>query len=235
MSPFFRTDDGSFTYRFEEEHAQLMHNYSGAVGETLHVYGTAIRLALEFEWPARFLIFGTGLGYIELVLAAFLQKSERTTKSEIFSFESNEELVQHFFNWLAQKEDLVPQEFLQAYTSACHSIERNCSCTGIRQTLFEYQQQLLWSMGGCYSLDCDLQQKFSCILFDPFSPKAQPDLWSSENLQRFLGSACAQKAIFATYAANGNLKRALAKEGFKLIDHPGYKAKRESTLAIRSS
>ncbi|MBX9765937.1 MAG: hypothetical protein K2X47_01585, partial [Bdellovibrionales bacterium] len=75
--------------------------------------------------------------------------------------------------------------------------------------------------------------KFNLILFDLFSSKTNQELWAEPFLTQFLEERAEQRCVFASYAATGNLKRALRRHGFTLAQVAGFAGKRETTLAHR--
>ncbi|MGZ3723933.1 MAG: MnmC family methyltransferase, partial [Bdellovibrionales bacterium] len=73
----------------------------------------------------------------------------------------------------------------------------------------------------------------SCVFYDAFSKKMNPELWIEEDLQKHLSNAIGPQCVLATYACTGPLNRALRSLGFRLSSKKGFSGKRESTLAIR--
>ncbi len=247
-SKFIQTSDGSWTVRSGEGVGQLMHTMHGAYGETLHVYGRAINRTLNQDHglAPRFLIFGLGLGYIEMTLAAQVLKMRSEGKRvcdslELVSYESESELNQRFVNWVYGDLEDSPESrhFLDAYESFELRIANEFSLSSTSQTprgyLRELHHQGRWRLPGAFDRNTEVDQLFDCILFDPFSPAQSPEIWEDEFLLRFLKICAAPTSIFATYASNARIKRALSLSGFEIHKEPGFSAKREFILATRSS
>jgi tRNA U34 5-methylaminomethyl-2-thiouridine-forming methyltransferase MnmC len=72
----------------------------------------------------------------------------------------------------------------------------------------------------------------SLFFFDAFSGKSTPELWTPEFLALFLQRVAQEKAVFATYACTGTLKRTLQTAGFVVEKRPGFQGKRDSTTAV---
>jgi tRNA U34 5-methylaminomethyl-2-thiouridine-forming methyltransferase MnmC len=75
--------------------------------------------------------------------------------------------------------------------------------------------------------------KTHCLLFDAFSAKTSPDLWTEEFLVEFFNKATAGDALISTYASRTALKNALKRAGFLVEVREGFKGKRNSTLASK--
>jgi tRNA U34 5-methylaminomethyl-2-thiouridine-forming methyltransferase MnmC len=75
---------------------------------------------------------------------------------------------------------------------------------------------------------CD--DKFDVIYFDAFSPSEQPELWTTEIFKKMF-ALLADKGIFVTYCAQGQMKRNMKSVGFKVKALPGFGGKREMTRA----
>ena len=73
--------------------------------------------------------------------------------------------------------------------------------------------------------------KFHLVYFDAFSPKVQPELWTSD-IFRKLFKVMLPYAILITYSAKGEVKRTLKRCGFTINSLPGPIGKREITRAI---
>lgn len=82
--------------------------------------------------------------------------------------------------------------------------------------------------------DKDVKMKdYNAILFDAFSGKSTPELWTEDFLRRILSYFSAPFCVFSTYACTGVLKRILADSQFAVEKRPGFQGKRHSTMAIR--
>lgn len=276
--PFFtvETADGSLTACFGEH--ETMHSLRGAFSETVYIYGTALDRAREAlasahsgdlkpassagvsvtpDFP-RTLSLGLGVGYVEILAAAYALKRGQTPRGE--SFELVDDLTKSFEAWLAQDATsdsksaprtdsassqragrttpLVPfslYDDIARRTSELVSKDgREISAEDIRQALANAVTEGQWLLRPAMELRTEFTEKFQGVAFDAFSSKSTPELWSREFLDHFLKTACDTPCVLSTYACTGHLKRALVEAGFNLEIREGYASKRDSTLATRS-
>ena len=231
---FTTTDDGSPTVRVDDSEA--MHSLRGAFSETVYIYGSAIEECLKRGFTPRVLSLGLGLGYVEILSAAFFRKYGVRGGGE--SFELLPELRSWFFDWARSRADLVPPEFCKVYDAI---LERTAAETGqaslaIRAELAAMLSSENWRLNGPLSselIPLRPPRKFGCICFDAFSNKTSPDLWTEEFLSSFFSDVSAPGAVVSTYACTGALKRSLRTAGYDLDIRAGFANKRESTFAIR--
>lgn len=74
---------------------------------------------------------------------------------------------------------------------------------------------------------------FDLIYFDAFAPSSQAYLWSEEVMAKIY-HWCNDGAIFTTYSAKGDVRRALLKAGFEVEKIPGPPRKREMIRAFKT-
>jgi hypothetical protein len=231
---FELTADNSFTMRFIDprsgEKLECMHSLRGAFSETDYIYGQALRIALTKQLEPRILSVGLGLGYCEILTAALMLHENFTLES----FESDPDLREHFRNWVLDQ--ACAPDFRKVYEQTCKSAALLCGieAPSIQQKL---RQQLLnqkFVMHEELSVRTHFEKKSSIILFDAFSSKSSPNLWTEEFLIYFFKHACADQCVFSSYAATGGLKRALKTAKFRTEFSKGFGTKRESTFAFRS-
>jgi len=72
------------------------------------------------------------------------------------------------------------------------------------------------------------------VYYDPFSPRANPEAWSPENLAR-VRRALRPGGVLVSYAVAGRVRRALEALGFSVEKVPGTLKKREWLRARRIS
>ncbi len=217
-----------------------MHSLRGAFSETVYIYGQAIQKTLEHGLPPHFFSLGLGLGYNELLTTALLiswnkqQPTLQLNQLRAESFEALPELTQLFVAWL--KQEKIRNDFETAYSE----ILKRCSETTavdperIRTTLLRWIESKNWLLQG--TLDSQTKftvSPFSCFLFDAFSSKTSPELWSEDFLTELFSTSSAAKAVFSTYACTGALKRSLTKCGFTLNIREGFASKRDCTFALK--
>jgi tRNA U34 5-methylaminomethyl-2-thiouridine-forming methyltransferase MnmC len=80
----------------------------------------------------------------------------------------------------------------------------------------------------------DQIEQINTFLFDAYSTKTDPQLWSPQFIRHLIQQTGAEKCVFTTYAANKNIKQALIGENFTLNSAKGFHYKKESTFATRS-
>ncbi len=228
---FEATDDASFTMRFINSESgsasECMHSLRGAFSETNYIYGHAMRTSLSLGLEPSFLSVGLGLGYCETLLTALMLQAGKSYYAE--SFEVDARLREQFSNWLRGQS--VHSEFQKVYDQTLKSSAELCGIEFTQLKMHLQDSQI--EFRNLLTSDTTFIKKFSCILFDAFSSKSTPELWTQEFLENFFEKACAPKCIFATYACTGILKRALKNSGFDFEIRPGFSSKRDSTFAIR--
>lgn len=222
----FLTKDGSPTLEDSGiQQSQTMHHRGGAFSETAEIYGKPIRATLE-KGKFHFLVMGLGLGYIELEIAKqALELGVPPEKMRIRSFESVEPLQKAFLNNLNSPVDSVYQRVFSFYPSASLRI------------LQELREKNFWQLDGKMDAsrlaEIQFDFPFNCLLFDAYSSKASPELWSPEFLYDFLMKARdPELCYFSTYACTSVLKSALLRAGFVFQKRKGFLGKRDSTFAF---
>jgi hypothetical protein len=214
------TNDGSPTVLLGHE---PMHNLQGALGETVYVYGEALKLAFQISLSPRFLVVGLGLAYIEWVIIAEAYRHNADPK--ILTFESNVFLRGEFENFLKTCESKL-------FSGSRQVVERHYGVSLKKPAQAVYQNGGL-KIEGELQNETEFADRHSVIFYDPFSQKTNPELWTEEFLTAFISKAASPCCVFATYASTGPLKRALKLNGFETIERKGFGRKRECTLAIR--
>jgi len=218
MSQWVKTQDGSYTQKdtFSEE---LMHNVSGAWSETCHVFMPALEIlsSLKKE-PITLLIFGTGLGYIDLLVGAFSLKY--SIKFKVLSFEKEDSLRESLICELKNK-SFPYDELFQTIATQFEIDVNQLSEKVLEQTSFlgAYQTSLV-------------PYKIDGMLFDAFSSSVDDTLWSEVFLKGLL-EQMSDSSVFVTYAARGGLNRVLKESGFEKKPRKGFGRKREMTFALR--
>ncbi|MCB0411619.1 MAG: hypothetical protein KDD22_03790 [Bdellovibrionales bacterium] len=235
---FVRTQDGSPSLVLSSEIGveEWMHNSFGAFEESVFIYGAALEKAFEWHLP-RYEVFSLGLGlaYNEFIAASLALKLGTSSSVFIESYETVAPLREFIVNYLERRS--VPEGFQHAYdwiAEACtkrFEIQRQ----ELLSLLLEWKQSNQWQIKeGFHPSNFQSCTRFHVFLYDAFSRKMNPELWTEESLQKFLLDHSQIPAIFATYAATGALNRALKANEFVLLDQPGFAGKRQSTMAIRT-
>ena len=126
------------------------------------------------------------------------------------------------------REESLPSEILKTYQEVFYCI--------VEAELQPSIQALLRSFPFDFRMALDQnslpREKYDCVLYDAFSSKSTPELWSEDFLSSFL-DGLGEDCVFTTYASTGALKRALKKIDFQIVPRKGFLGRRESTLAVR--
>lgn len=230
------TDDGSPTALLKNELGMVepMHNLKGALSETLYVYGEALQTALKIGSQLNVLSVGLGLGYNELLTAAFALKYPALIQS-LISYESRPELIEHFLSSLT-----LPLSDSASASPLPHQITQHFAAHFQipAQSLLEKLKTWraappTWILKGRWTPVEPAPQPFHVLLYDPFSEKMAPEFWTEDSINIFLQDWCAPQCVLSTYAAKGVLNRGLKRHGFELQDRPGFAGKKQCTLATR--
>lgn len=219
----------------EREHGEAMHHSGGAWTETDLIYGTCIRKAFEEIKEPCFLVVGLGLGYIEMTIAKEALLNQKKI-SHLHSFESHPDLRQFFVDWLHDKALL--EEIRNTYDHALSFVLKDTtpqklSPTKVKELLKMHFPDVSAISAGL-SESSLVEPRANVILYDAFSSKTSPELWEESFLKDFFHRGTQVQAMLATYANKGNLKRALAAEGFVVQRNRGFSGKRNSTFAYRN-
>jgi hypothetical protein len=219
------TDDGSPSLRGDTE---PMHHLGGAYSETQYIYGEALRHLVTWpdltEWKV--LVVGLGLGYIELMALAEALRNGK--KAQILSYEIKQELVETFLGWLrGEREEPVYEKMYEFF-------RRDYPELDLKGQLLAAHQSGQWRIEGALSAEHFPADSYQAILFDAFSGKSTPDLWTEDFLKQFLARVAKAPAVFATYACTGVLRRTLQGAGFAVEKRTGFLGKRNSTMAVLS-
>lgn len=223
------TADGSPTLRGERE---SMHHSGGALAETLLIYGAPLReLFAGLEVPRVFSL-GLGLGYVELVTARLALAAGKPFELE--TRESEEVLVETFLAWLGGERGTFEAEIYEGLGQALVATEPGPDLEALKSELLRARGTGAWVLSGRLGEAGEPPRgRFHGFMYDAFSSKTSPELWSEEALRGLLQRHGETDCLFSTYACTGNLKRSLRAEGFFLELREGFRGKRHSTLGRR--
>lgn len=225
------TADGSPTLRLKnsnqlhpEKMPESMHHSGGAAAETLYIYTEPFKNTLKTlnELKQNQLsigVVGLGLAYIELSIVQNLTLNPGF-KAKLCSFEKEQELVDNFTGWLEGENN-------STYDLICEKLFVN------KSQAQKKIKDLEWEKLGELSFKTSIKKSFHFVAYDAFSQFTDGPLWTDDFLDFFLTNLCEKNCVFATYACTGNLKRALQRNGFLFIKRPGFRGKRDATLALR--
>lgn len=224
------TADGSPTLR-SLAGGESMHHSGGALAETLEIYGRALTEVFQKIARPGVHSLGLGLGYNELLTAALSQKFAQSY--DLITSESEAVLSQLFLAWLA--DDLEVGDIQDTYDWICLKVAKamNVEPSTIKANLRQAQAEGRWRLAGALGPQQLPEGSFHCFLFDAFSSKTSPDLWTEDFLKSYLQKLSQADALLATYACTGNLKRSLKQAGYQLVLQEGFQGKKNSTLGRR--
>lgn len=225
------TEDGSPSLEttYPSGTTEKMHHFKGAFSETVYIYGPAIDWALENTEEPSLMSLGLGLAYNEIL--TFAKAAAAAREIRLTTFEMDDLLVCALKKWISGERDSWSEAYdkIVSLTTAHVQISPESLITKIRQSYANGR----WKILGRFPDALTSQTRFNGILYDAFSRKMDDGLWTEEFLSQFLAHHCDAKSCLATYAATGNLKRALKKNQFSLNIKPGFGGKKESTFAHR--
>jgi len=208
-----------------------MHSLHGALSESLYIYEPTISAALKHSQEPHILSMGLGLAYNELIALALLATADKKHFS-LASYEKEDFLNQSLVLWLQEKTHALTA----TYDLILSQISEHFKLSS--QDLKSYAQESwlngLWILNGELPHHSSPQKKFHALLYDAFSGKSDKDLWEEGRLNMFFHNYADPDSCFlSTYAATGNLTRALKTQGFHVEKKKGFGVKRESTWASR--
>lgn len=226
-----KTQDGSPSIEIRYDHtSELMHHSHGAFTESIYIYAHALAHVPPESQPVRILSIGLGLAYNEII--SYSWGTAQNRKVEILSFEVEPFLRNQFTDWVLNRRENSLSASYQ------HILDRSAKHFSTEPTdVFDSLQAGLakqdLSIQAQFELDLLPQTPFDVVYFDPFSKKASPQFWTPEFLGEFIQRACASSCIFSTYAATGDLKRALKEARFDVDLRDGFSGKKHSIFATR--
>lgn len=210
-----------------DERHELMHHRGGAWSESCYIYQPPIRWAFATQDQPSILSLGLGLGYLEVLTAI---EALRTGKNfTLTSFESAPELRSHFLSFV-QGQSVAPWESVYSEIFARAEVDGR----ELKTVLLEAYRDGRWQLREGLSQESDLEtHKYHAFLWDAFSTKTSPELWSEEFMAQVFARHSHHKSWVSTYACNGALKRALAAAGFEVHVRPGFEGKRQCTWGLK--
>lgn len=206
---------------------EMMHHKGGALSESREIYGKVVAEGLA-AGLSRIVSIGLGLGYNELLVAHYAWRNN-IHNIRLLSYESDSFLSESFLNFLAGSRT-APLD--RVYLQILELIDAD-NWISVCRTLEHWHQAGSWLMAPALAKDTLPTEKYEIVLYDAFSSKTSPQLWSEEFLIEFLDRVMAAKSLFSTYACTGALKRSLKARQFELVIREGFHGKRNSTLGRR--
>ena len=213
-----QTQDGSKTLLNTEMNVHY-HSVHGAWSETRHVFGTmgvdaAMSREAEGDLHVLEIGFGTGLNALDV----WLRAKEAKRRVVMKSLEPNPLQWDDVVSLGYDEVTGVPVEVWQGMHQTGRWEDEVLSFQRLPEGLFEFELE---------------EQRFDVILFDAFAPAAQPELWTSEAMDR-MRMVLKPGGQLVTYCAKGEVRRAMQAAGFQVERLPGPPGKREMMRATRT-
>lgn len=235
------TSDGSLTLD-SERYAESYRSRRGALTEARHVFleASGVGRLLRSGLPVSVLEVGFGTGLNFLVTASVLAPSSSSEREDVgalrYTALENDLLPTEVLAALAYDRLLAPSNLPEALLTWLRSLGEHVA-TGVHRLSLrasgdEGRPNVTLELVIGDALDyLPAEAAFDAIYLDPFSPKVNPALWSSEFLGRLAG-ALAPRGRLVTYSVSGEVRRSLAAAGLavrKVAGPPG--GKREMLVA----
>lgn len=220
MGELIRTDDGSSTL-FSPALQETYHSRKGALSESRHVF---IAEGLQHAFRRFGLLlnvlevgFGTGLN----TLLTFQEVRKQGLKVWYTALENN-----------PISPDLI--NVLDYANATGHPEDED---------IFRRMHDLPFNTAGEISDNfilekrfCDVREfsethhRYHLVYFDAFSPKVQPELWTSDVFRR-IHSCMHPNGVLVTYSSKSDVQRTMKECGFDVEKIPGPPGKREMIRA----
>lgn len=233
-----RTSDGSVTLK-HPVHGEAYHSFAGAATEAKDLYikssGILEAMLEPRDSPLEVLDVGLGLGYNALCTIDAWLGSGDAKDLTVTSVEHDGSLLARLFSGAA--------EWQENWSSPWRTIanEPEQIAENIWSAEFRHPQSgatLSWTI---HCLDLREQDPpparsnagYDFIWQDPFSPRMNPDLWTSDWFHR-LAETCAKGATLMTYSVARPVKDSLQAAGWTYTLIPTTTAKRAWLKASRN-
>ncbi|MBP9707249.1 MAG: hypothetical protein KBD78_06360 [Oligoflexales bacterium] len=220
----FATKDGSLTLR-HPEYDELFHSDSGALSEARGLYLQASGIT-ERSWssePLRILDIGLGLGYN--ALSALEWALQRGQSIQLVSLEKDLKVFNALSDPKAEFKKNWPIEW-QQHISQLQPKSQSCFIANFKSKKSSEDKEVEIEWTVCLG-DALMSTSESCSEFaaymrkssfdyfwqDAFSPKKNPQLWSTQWFKQ-LRALAKLEAVLMTYSVSRVVKDALAEAGW---------------------
>jgi tRNA U34 5-methylaminomethyl-2-thiouridine-forming methyltransferase MnmC len=208
------TDDSSPTF-YSEKYTEHYHSLSGGVEESIKKYAEPCNIKDFDEVDILDVCFGIGYNSAA-ALDAFNGK-----KITIVALENDPEIINKIqdINPEFKNFDIIKNAAKNLEYEGKYDNETGKSKVSIKII-----------MGDARETIKQLNVKFDCIFFDPFSPKKCPELWTKEFFEDVV-KVMKKGAILATYSYARIVRDNLKSVGLEVSDGPIVGRRSPSTLA----
>lgn len=213
------TSDGSHTLSLPEINEQY-HSLNGAITESMHVYIKNGFSQSKSQKPVVFEVgFGTGLNALLTALQAEKTKKQ-TTCFTIEKYPLEKTLVSqlNYGRIISEKARILFEKLHDYEWNRTISISQYFKIHKINNDLKSFVFKNM--------------PTFDVIYYDAFGPDKQPDMWTSEILQK-IADHTTTGGIIVTYSAKGDVRRKMKDAGFIMERLPGPPGKKEMLRGIK--
>ncbi len=219
-----KTADGSYTIHLPEINEHY-HSKHGALQEALHVFlskGLTYRCEnFPKDTSLSILEIGFGTGLNALLTYSYAKKHDlhiNYTGVEAYPVSREEWEAMDYGNFIEEgKHNLIYEEMHASIWEENNSITPFFT---LRKEQLKFEEI---KTVGTYDI----------IYFDAFGARVQPELWT-ETIFKIMFNALKEKGVLVTYAAKGNVRRAMQSVGFDVERLEGPPGKREMLRATKN-
>ena len=218
----YETKDGSMSLRIEKLN-ETYHSKNGAITESQFVYiqrGYSYWNEINKKGVCKIFEMGYGTGlnaYLSYLESQKQHNKTYYTSLELFPLSVKEIACLNYDKFFkTQKEILTFESFSKIEWEIGKDLSKHFK---LLKKELDFEK-------------LEIINKYDIIFYDAFGYHAQPELWSTKNMQKcydmlFFGG------IWISYCAKGSVRRALEKSGFEVERLPGPPGKREMLRALK--
>jgi len=213
----FLTEDGSHSLQVTGLQ-ETYHSIHGAIQESQHVFiNNGLNTLIQSNISVFEMGFGTGLNaLLGYLLCHSKQQFLTYTSIEKYPLSNQEAMQLNFPERLDQNRSFFDRLHKAGWDSP---------------SLIEPDFKLTKIKGDISKLE--LSGEHDIVFFDAFSPDIQPNLWTTEILNK-MHNLLRLGGLFVTYSAKGRVRRSLQEVGFSVERLPGPPGKREMIRATKT-
>lgn len=218
-----KTEDGSFTL-YNEDLRETYHSLNGALSESVHVYieNGLKRLSSQIQ-PVHILEIGFGTGMNALLTMEYANNPTGILYHSLEPFRLDSQLLETYYSGFNQKPSKLSKLHLLTDSTELSECIPGFNFQLHSLCLLDFNPEMFKDANGN-------TVKAHLVYFDAFAPSKQPDMWTTESLQK-VKAIMSPGSILVTYCAQGQFKRDLKALGFQIDTPPGAHGKREMTVA----
>jgi len=208
------TGDGSYTL-FSEEYKEVYHSISGAEEEAVKKYVEPTGVfELAKKGTIRVLDVCFGIGYNSAAVIDAALRSNPDCKIVIVGLEKDEKLLDAIKELNPKFESYHKLKSIKDNEYADSNIDLKIVFGDARDTINT------------------IQGTFDICVFDPFSPKTQPEMWT-EQFFKDVGLKINAGGVLSTYSCATHVRINMVRAGFDPKDGPSIGRRAPSTIATK--